>query len=85
MGGAGCVLGKEKEWMDGLSPGRLQSVRYQRQPVDNCSQGGAEHFVTKWIAAEKARAGLRPERDGKDQGKDSPKQACSYCFVCHSY
>ena len=43
---------------------------------------GAERFIAKSIAAEEVRAGLRhavadsmPERDGKGQGEDSPKQA----------
>ena len=42
--------------------------------------------MAKWIAAEKATAGLRhaaemPERDGKDQGEDSPKRAGSCWFA----
>ena len=43
--------------------------------------------MAKWIAAEKARAGPRhrvvsmPERDGKDQGQSSPKQACLCLFA----
>ena len=61
---AGYVGGQEKE------SGRSQSFRHQRRPVDDCSPGrrrmahdgaeqGAEYFMTKWIAAAKARAGLR--------------------------
>ena len=49
-----------------------------------------ERFMTKWMAAEKARAGLRhavvlvtPECGGKDQGEDSPNQACSRWFARH--
>ena len=50
---------------------------------------GAERFMAKWIAAEKARAGQRhavymPERDGKDQGENSPKQAGSCWFARHN-
>ena len=59
---------------------------------------GGWRKTTKWIAAEKARTGLRhtkmkmpngcssmPEHDGKYQGEDSPKQACSCCwFARHS-
>ena len=51
--------------MDGVFPGRPQSFRYRRRPVDDCSpaQGemaqeggtGAERFMATWIAAEKAR------------------------------
>ena len=40
MGGAGCVGGQEKEEiMDGVFPGRPQSFRHQRGPVDDCSPG----------------------------------------------
>ena len=56
--------------MDGLFPGQPQSFRHQRRPMDDCSPGRggewrrtaeqrAEHFMAKWIAAEKAKAGLR--------------------------
>ena len=55
--------------MDGVFPGRPQSFRHQRRPVDDCSPGrggmvqddeqGAERFMAKWIAEEKARARLR--------------------------
>ena len=47
----------------------------------------AGRFMAKCVAAEKARAGLRhamPERDGKDQGEDSPKQPGSCWFARHS-
>ena len=69
--GAGCVGGAGKR-VDGVFPGRPQSFRYQRRPVDDCSSGRermaqyggtrreAERFMAKCIAAEKARAGLRP-------------------------
>ena len=46
--------------------------------------------MEKRIAAEKARTGLRyainsmPERDGKDQGEDSPEQAGSCWFARRS-
>ena len=55
--------------MDGVSPGRPQSSRYQRRPMNDCSPGqggypktaeqGAVRFTAKWIAAEKAKAELR--------------------------
>ena len=50
------------------------------------AEQGAEHFMAKWIAAEESQSwttacsGL-PERDGKDQGEDSPKQAGSCWFA----
>ena len=57
---------KKSGW---VFPGRPQSFRHQRRPVDDCSPGRggmahngeirAEHFMAKWIAAEKAKAGLR--------------------------
>ena len=68
VGGAGCVRGQGKR-VDGVFPGRPQSFRHQRRPVDDCSPGergwrrtaeeGAEHFMAKWIVGEKAKAGLR--------------------------
>ena len=56
--------------VDGVFPGRSQSFRHQRRPVDDCSAGrggmaqngitqGAEYFMAKWIVAEKTKAGLR--------------------------
>ena len=41
---------------------------------------GAEFFMTKWITAESQSSNMS-ERDGKDQGEGSPKQACSYWFA----
>ena len=65
--GAGYVGGQEK--YDRVFPERLQGFRHQRRPVYDCSPGregmaqnsgqGPEHFMAKWIVAEKARAGLR--------------------------
>ena len=54
------------------------------------TEQGAECFMANWITAEKAKAGLRyaivcmSERDGKDKGEDSPKQAGSCWFARHS-
>ena len=53
------------------------------------AEQGAEHFMAKWIVAEKTKAGLRhacsdmAERHGKGQGEDSPKQAGSCWFARH--
>ena len=66
--GAGYVGGQEK--YDRVLPGRPQSFRHQRRPVDDCcspareewlkiAEQGLEHFMAKWIVAGKARAGLR--------------------------
>ena len=66
-GGRGLCGGSGKR-VDGVFPGRSQSFRHQRRPVDDCSPGGewrrtteqaAEHFMAKWIVAEKTKAGLR--------------------------
>ena len=68
MGGG--LRGKPGKIVDGVFPGRPQSLRHPRRPADDCSPGregewritaeqGAERFMAKWIAAEKARAGLR--------------------------
>ena len=61
--------GGRKKSGDGMLPGGPQSFQHQGRPVDDCSPGRGgmaqdggtrvEHFVAKWIAAEKTRAGLR--------------------------
>ena len=90
MGGG---LGKR---VDGVFPGRPQSFRHQHRPVDDCSlgRGGmAQDGGTRggmfpgamdrcrenqgWTAARRHM----PERDGKDQGEDSLKQAGSCWFA----
>ena len=38
VGGAGCVGGQKKS-VDGVFPGRPESFRHQRRPVDDCSPG----------------------------------------------
>ena len=67
-GGRGLCGGPGKR-VDGVFPGRSQSFRHQRRPVDDCSpdegewcrttEQGAEQFMAKWIVAEKTKAGLR--------------------------
>ena len=68
MGGAGCVGGQEKEWMgcflDDLRAFGINVDQWTTAPQDEgelhrTAAQGAEHFVAKWIAAEKAKAGLR--------------------------
>ena len=68
FGGRGLRGGARKR-VYGVFPGRPHSFRHQRRPVNDCSPGrgemaqgveqGAEHFMAKWIAEQKARAGLR--------------------------
>ena len=92
VGGAGCVGGQEKEWMgcflDDLRAFGINADQWTTAAQDEgewcrkAEQEGAEHFMAKWIVAEKntACSGM-PERDGKDQGEDSPKQAGSCWFA----
>ena len=90
VGGAGCVGGQEKD--DGMFPGRSQSFRHQRRPVDDCSlgpermaQNGGTRGGTFHGEIDRCRGSQgwttacnrMPEHDGKDQGEDSPKQAGS--------
>ena len=96
VGGAGCAESQRKR-VDGIFLGRPQIFRHQRRPVDDCSpdegewhrtaEQRAEHFMAKWIAADKVSQGWTtacsrmPDCDGKDQGEDSPKQAGSCWFA----
>ena len=68
-GGRGLCRGPGKR-VDVVIPGRPQSFRHQRRPVDDYSpedegkwrrtaEQEAEHFMPKWIVAEKNKAGLR--------------------------
>ena len=80
--------------MDDVFPGRPQSFRHQRRPVDDCSpgrggmtqndrtRGGTFHGEMdrcreSWTTV----CSLIPERDGKDQEDDNPKQAGSCWFA----
>ena len=69
IGGGRGLCGGAGKRVDGVFPGRPQSFRHQRRPVDDCSPGrgewrraaeqGAEYFMVKCTAAAKVRAGLR--------------------------
>ena len=93
-GGRGLCGGPGKR-VDGVFPGRRQSFRHQRRPVDDFSPGRggmAQNGGTRdgifhdemdrcresqgWTTA----CSVMSERDGKDQGEDSPKQAGS-CWL----
>ena len=94
-GGRGLCGGPGKK-MDGVFPGRPQSFRHRRRPVDDCSPGRGEMaqnggtrggiFYGKMDRSRKNQgwttecSGM-PERDGKNQGEDSPKQAGSCWFA----
>ena len=80
----------------GVFPGRPQSCRHQRRPVDYCSpgRGGIAQNGRTWGGTfhgeiDRCResqgwttaCSSMPERDGKDQGEDSPKEAGSCWFA----
>ena len=87
-GGRGLCGGLGKR-VDGVFLGRPQSFRHQRRPVHDCSPGrggmtqndgarGGTFYgeidrccrgCQGWTTA----CSRMPERDGKDQGEDSPK------------
>ena len=95
-GGGRGLCGRPGKTMDGVFPGRPQSFRHRRRPVDDCSPGRGEMaqnggtrggiFHGKMDRSRKNQgwttecSGM-PERDGKNQGEDSPKQAGSCWFA----
>ena len=94
-GGRGLHGGPGKR-VDRVFPGRPQSFRYQRRPVEECSAGrggmaqdGGTRAGTFHGEMDRCRekqgwttaCSNMPERDGKDQGADSPKHAGSCWFA----
>ena len=94
-GGRGLCRGVGKR-VDGVFPGRPQSFRPRRRPVDDCSPGRggmAQNGGTRGgtfrgemdrcreIQGWTAACSRMPERDGKDQEEDSLKQAGSCWFA----
>ena len=96
IGGRRGLCGGSGKRVDGVFPGRPQSFRHQHRPVDDCSPGRggmAQNGRTRggtfygeidlcrgsqgWTTA----CSRMPERDGKDHGEDSPKQAGSCWFA----
>ena len=68
VGGAGCVRGQEKEWtgcfLDDLRAFGINADQWTTAAQDEgewrrTAEQEAEHFMAKWIAAEKTKAGLR--------------------------
>ena len=63
VGGAGCVEGQEKEWIVGCFLDDLRTFGINADQWTTAAQDegewrrtaeqGAEHFVAKWIVAEK--------------------------------
>ena len=68
VGGAGCVGGQEKEWMGcflddlrafGTNADQWTTAAQDEGEWRRTAEQGAEHFTTKYIVAEKTKAGLR--------------------------
>ena len=68
VGGAGCVGGQEKEWMGcflddlrafGINADQWTTAAQDEGKWRRTAEQGTEHFMVKWIVAEKAKAGLR--------------------------
>ena len=64
VGGAGCVGGQEKKWMECfLDDLKVFGIKADQWTIAAQDEGEcrrtAEHFMAKWIAAGKAGAGLR--------------------------
>ena len=68
VGGAGCVGGQEKEWMEcflddlrafGINADQWTTAAQDEGEWRRTAEQGAEHFMAKWIVAEKTKAGLR--------------------------
>ena len=95
VGAAGCVGGEEKEWI-GCILNDLRYFGINADPVNDCSPGRGgmvqngrtrgRIFHGKMDRCRKnqgwttACSGM-PERDGKNRGEDSPKQAGSCWFA----
>ena len=69
VGGAGCVRGQEKEWtgcfLDDLRAFGINADQWTTAAQDGgeewrrTAEQEAEHFMAKWIVAEKTKAGLQ--------------------------
>ena len=93
VGGTGCVWGQEKEWrgvswttseLSASTPtgGRLQS-RTGGMAQNGGTRGGTFHGKMDRCSGSQGLTTVcsrMPERDGKGQGEDSPKQAGS-CWI----
>ena len=68
VGGAGCVGGQERVWMGcflddlrafGINADQWATAAQDEGEWRKTAEQGAEHFMAKWIVAEKTKAGLR--------------------------
>ena len=80
----GCFLDDLRAF--GINADRWTTAAQDEEEWRRTAEQGAEHFMAKWIVAEKNKAGLTacsgmPERHGKNQGEDSPKQEGSCWFA----
>ena len=80
----GCFLDDLRAF--GINADQWTTAAQDKGEWRRTAEQGAEHFMAKWIVAEKKQGCITacsgmPERDGKDQGEDSPKQAGSWSFA----
>ena len=68
VGGAGCVGGQEKEWIEcflddlrafGINADQWTTAAQDEGEWRRTAEQEAEHFMAKWIVAEKTKSGLR--------------------------
>ena len=98
-GGRGLLRGGPGKRVDGVFPGRSQSFRHQRRPVDDFSPGRGEMAQDGGTRGGTFRGEMdrcresqgwttacssMRERDGKKQGEDSPEQVGSCWFARHN-
>ena len=98
--GGGCELyGGPGKIVDEVFTGRPQSFQHQRRPADDCSPGRGEMkqnegteggtFHNEIDRCRESQSwtttcSRMPERDGKDQEEDSPKQP-GLCWFARPY
>ena len=80
----GCFLDGLRAF--GINVDRWTTAVQGEEEWRRTAEQGAERFMAKYIAAEKASTtcSRMPDRKGKDQGEDNPKQAGSCWFARHS-
>ena len=98
IGGGRGLCGGPGKIADRVFPGRPQSFRHQRRPIDYCSpgrggmaqdggtRGRTFHDEMDHCSESQGRTtacSRMHERDGKNQGEDSPKQAGACWFARH--
>ena len=84
VGGGRRLCGEPGKIVDGVSPRRPQSFRYQQRPVDDCSSGRGgmtQDGGTRGGTFHGIRAGLRhavacPNETGRTNEKITPKSKC---------